>query len=156
MDVALLKARKYCAFTERTKLDVSKKLHDYGVPEADIPILIEKLEQEGFLNETRFVSAFASGKFRYNKWGRNRIINEMKRKGLPEELIHKGIAELSPEDYLNTLDKLLTKKWKQLQSKIIEDDYDSLSAAKQKLITYALQKGYEHDIIIQRMKRLIT
>jgi len=154
IDVALLKARKYCSLYERSKAETEKKLRDYGVMEGDIPFIIEKLVNEGFLNENRFATAFASGKFRYKKWGRNRIVMEMKRKGLSEELIKKGISELSQEEYGKTLDTLLQKKWVQLERKIVPDDYESGYIAKQKLIKYALQKGYEQDIIISRLKQM--
>jgi len=154
IDVALLKARKYCSLYERSKAETEKKLRDYGVMEGDVPFIIEKLVNEGFLNENRFATAFASGKFRYKKWGRNRIVMEMKRKGLSEELIKKGISELSQEEYGKTLDTLLQKKWVQLERKIVPDDYESGYIAKQKLIKYALQKGYEQDIIISRLKQM--
>ena len=154
IDVALLKARKYCSLYERSKSETEKKLRDYGVMEGDIPFIIEKLVNEGFLNENRFATAFASGKFRYKKWGRNRIVMEMKRKGLSEELIKKGLSELSQEEYSKTLDTLLQKKWVQLERKIVPDDYESGYVAKQKLIKYALQKGYEQDIIITRLKQM--
>jgi len=122
--------------------------------EGDVPFIIEKLVNEGFLNEDRFAVAFASGKFRYKKWGRNRIVMEMRRKGLSEELIDKGLSELSQEDYGKTLDTLLQKKWVQLERKVVPDDYESSYTAKQKLIKYALQKGYEQDIIMKRMREL--
>jgi len=140
---------------ERSRSDVEKKLKDYGVLENDVPPIIEKLISEGFLNEKRFASAFASGKFRYKKWGRKRIINEMKRKGLSDELIDSGLAALSQTEYTKTLDDLLTKKWKQLERKIDKDEYDSVMAAKQKLVNYALQKGYEQDIIWERIKNVV-
>lgn len=154
VDAVLLKARKYCALSERSKSDVKKKLRDYGTMEGDIPDIIEKLEKEGFLNEKRFASAFAGGKFRYKKWGRNRIKNEMKRKGLSDELITKGMAELKDDDYLETLAELLAKKWKQLERKVNKEDYESVAIARQKLIKYALQKGYEQDIIMKKMREM--
>jgi regulatory protein len=154
IDVALLKARKYCSLYERSKAETEKKLKDYGVMEGDVPFIIEKLVNEGFLSEDRFAVAFASGKFRYKKWGRNRIVMEMRRKGLSEELIDKGLSELSQEDYGKTLDTLLQKKWVQLERKVVPDDYESSYTAKQKLIKYALQKGYEQDIIMKRMREL--
>src|SRR5581483_9927895 len=58
VDVALIKARKYCAYSERSKAEVEKKLRNIGVMEGDIPSITEKLIKEGFLNETRFASAF--------------------------------------------------------------------------------------------------
>src|SRR6185437_9965208 len=103
IDVALLKARKYCSLYERSKAETEKKLRDYGVMEGDIPFIIEKLVNEGFLNENRFATAFASGKFRYKKWGRNRIVMEMKRKAYRKSLLKK--------EFLNFLRKNTVKPW---------------------------------------------
>jgi regulatory protein len=154
IDVAIAKARKYCALIERSKTDVQKKLVDYGVKEGDIPDILENLIKEGFLNEKRFASAFASGKFRYKKWGKKRIANEMKRKGISDELIDSGLSFLSNDEYLAVLDELLAKKWKQLERKVNKEEFESVMVARQKLIRYALQKGYEHDLIMGRMKNI--
>jgi regulatory protein len=154
IDDALARARKYCAYSERNKVEVKKKLVEYGVMEGDINMILEKLVKEGFLNEQRFASAFAGGKFRMKKWGRTRIKMEMKRKGLSTELIEQGLSELPQQAYTDTLDELLNKKWKQLQRKAIGNTSKPIMAEKQKLIRYALQKGYEQDIIMNRMSKL--
>jgi len=154
IDDALARARKYCAYSERSKVEVERKLNEYGVLEGDINMIVEKLVKEGFLNEKRFASAFAGGKFRMKKWGRTRIKMEMKRKGLSSELIEQGLSELPEQIYTDTLDELLNKKWKQLQRRATGNNAKPEMAEKQKLIRYALQKGYEQDIIMNRMSKL--
>jgi regulatory protein len=154
VDAALQKARKYCALRERSVSEVSKKLVEYGLMQGDITDTIEKLKAEGFINEQRFATTFASGKFRNKKWGRNRLKNEMRRKGLTDNLIQQGLAEVPEDTYLQTLEELLIKKWNQLKRKIVEDDYQSAQAARQKLMVYAVQKGYEHDAVMKKMGEL--
>ncbi|HXB13899.1 MAG TPA: regulatory protein RecX [Bacteroidia bacterium] len=154
IDDALARVRKYCAYSERSKVEVKKKLVEYGVMEGDINMILEKLVKEGFLNESRFALAFAGGKFRMKKWGRTRIKMEMKRKGLSQELIEQGLSELPEKAYTDTLDELLNKKWKQLQGKSEGNNSKPIMAEKQKLIRYALQKGYEQDIVMNRMSKL--
>ena len=53
-----------------------------------------KLIEEGYLNEERFAVAFARGKFRMKSWGRNKIIQEMKRRGISEYCIGFAIGQI--------------------------------------------------------------
>lgn len=156
IDAALLRLRKYCAFTERTTEEVKKKMVGYGLSDEDKRVALEKLVKEGFINETRFASAFAGGKFRIKKWGRKKIEVEMRRKGLPDELINKGLKELKEEDYVVALDELLKRKWAQILRKEPADaDYETRLKNKQKLMRYGIQKGYEHQLVMDRVSRLL-
>ncbi len=146
---ALARARKYCALNERTREMVSRKLQEYGVLEGDIQTLLEKLTAEGFLNERRFAKAFAGGKFRMKKWGRNRIKTEMMKKGLPKELVSLGLAELNEQDYTKTLDTLLAKKKEALKRKGL-GKMQMLAS----LLRYALQKGFEQNVAMDRIRKL--
>jgi len=157
-EAILLRVRKYCALRERSKKEVSKKLSDLGVMEDKALLIIEKLQQEGFLNENRYVSAYARGKFRNKKWGRKKIEMELKKQGITKELLQKGLNEIESRDYLQVLDKLLLKKWKTLKAKTDHAEYsdnDLFSPAMQKLLNYAMQKGFEYDIIVDRVKKIL-
>ncbi len=65
----MLRVRKYCALRERSVKEVNKKLFELDVMEDKVPLIVEKLKEEGFLNENRYASAYARGKFRNKKWG---------------------------------------------------------------------------------------
>src|ERR1700752_4094496 len=73
VEAASLRLQNYCAYTERTKQEVQKKMQGYGLSEGDAEIVMEKLIKAGFINETRFVKSFAGGKFRIKKWGKRKI-----------------------------------------------------------------------------------
>ena len=155
VDAAMLRLGKYCAYTDRTLDEVNKKLEELEVSEEDAKIVVERLTKQGFINEKRFAESFARGKFRIKKWGKRRIKMEMRKKGLSDELIEKGLKELPEEDYSTTLDELLQKKWKQLQRSVVKDKTKDINAYnRQKLIRYALQKGYEMDLVIGRVKAI--
>jgi regulatory protein len=154
----LLRIRKYCALRERSNKEVNKKLLELGVLEDKALLIIEKLKEEGFLNEKRYVSAYARGKFRNKKWGKKKIEMGLKKQGIGEELLEKGLSEIENEDYLQVLDKLLIKKWKLLKANPGNTDYsdkDLFSPAMQKLFNYAMQKGFEYDTIIGRVKKVL-
>ena len=155
VEAASLRLQNYCAYTERTKQEVLKKMQGYGLSEGDAEIVMEKLIKAGFINETRFVKSFAGGKFRIKKWGKRKIEMEMKKKGISGELIEKGLNEVTENDYQEALDELLEKKWKLIMRSAKEDeDYEVKQRRKQKLMRYVLQKGYEMDIVIERIKKM--
>ena len=154
----LLRVRKYCALRERSVKEVSKKLYDLEVLEDKAQLIIEKLKEEGFLNEKRYVSAFARGKFRNKKWGKKKIEMELKKQGITKDLLDKGLKEIENTDYLLALDTLLQKKWKQIKAKNADEIYsdnDLFTPAMQKLINYAMQKGFEYDVIVDRVKKAL-
>jgi regulatory protein len=157
-EALLLRIRKYCALRERSIKEVSKKLYELGTLEDKAQLIIEKLKQEGFLNENRYVSAYTRGKFRNKKWGKKKIEIELKKQGINKELLEKGLSEIENADYLNTLDTLLIKKWKVIKAKSGNSDYsdsDLFTPDMQKLINYAMQKGFEYDIIVDRVKKIL-
>jgi regulatory protein len=118
-------------------MDIEQKLHQWKAEDITIQKIINRLEKEDFLNEERYAKAFAVGKLRHNKWGRNKIIYALQQKHIPDLYIQIGIGEIDEEEYLNTLKALLSSK------KIDEkDDWKRNN----KLVRYAIQKGYQADL----------
>ncbi|MFT4761020.1 MAG: regulatory protein, partial [Saprospiraceae bacterium] len=69
-DAALDRMQKYCAYQDRCHKEVRSKLFEIGMYGDDLENIIVKLIEEKFLDEQRFATAYAGGKFRLKKWGR--------------------------------------------------------------------------------------
>lgn len=139
---------KYCAYQERSHAEVKKKLLSIGLPYDDCDEVLIFLMCNNFLNEERFGKTFAGGKFRTKGWGKIKLKQELKLKGLNDKLIEKSFAsEISDEDYEKKLLQLLEKKMRLLKE---SDKFKR----KQKLINYALQKGYEMELILKKVDEL--
>lgn len=141
-----VKAAKYCAYQERTQQEVRDKLYQYGLHREAVEEVLTELIMEDFINEERYAQSFCRGKFSQNKWGRIKIEQALKQKGLSPYCIRKGMKEISEEDYRMQLSQLLDRKWKSLEG---EDDY----ARRHKTARYLLGKGYEADLIWQFLGR---
>src|SRR5215204_7733202 len=115
-ELAFQKIKHYCSYQERCHKEVKKKLYGFGLQKNDVETLIAQLIEENYLNEVRFAQLFAGGKFRMKQWGRGKIRHEMKQKKITEYCIQKGLKEINEEDYLKTLSKLASTKWKTLKS----------------------------------------
>ena len=137
-DIFLEKARNYCAYQERCIDDVKKKLESWKLNEEAVLDIIKKLKKEGYIDEERFARAYAVGKFRNNKWGRNKIFYGLSRKNIPELYIQIGLAAIDEEEYINTLKGLLSSKTVKA-----ETDFER----KIKLVRYAVQKGYQQELV---------
>lgn len=139
----------YCAYQERSHQEVKNKLFDLGLFSNDVDELLSHLITEGYLNEERFAKAFAGGKFRVKNWGRNKIIQELEAKGLTSNCIKTGLKEIDEADYLKTLESLITKK-----AGLIEEE--NIFVKRDKLAKYAIQKGFEPDLVWRVIKEIIT
>lgn len=142
---ALAKAEHYCAYQERSQQEVRNKLYDYGLRSNEVEELISELIQNNFLNEERFARAYALGKFRMKQWGRIKIKMGLKAKKVSDKLIIKALNELDPDDYMETLSAILTRKAAQIH------ESDSFKR-KNKLVQYGLMRGYENDLIFDVLK----
>jgi len=138
--VALQKLRKYCAYQERCHQEVKTKILSWNFPYRVADQFLVQLIEEGFLNEERFAKAFAGGKFRQKGWGRLKIINALKQKGISPYLINSSMKEIRGDDYQVKLEQLLKKKMPTLKA---ENEW----IMKQKLARFAISKGYENEMV---------
>lgn len=138
---ALLKLQSYCAFQERCHEEVRSKLLSLNIYGETLESIIVQLIEDDFLNELRYSKAFAGGKFRIKKWGKQKIIRALKQKKISDYCINKAIqSEIPTSDYLETLSLIIDKKRITLKEK------DAFVVYK-KLVNFAMNKGYEFDVI---------
>jgi regulatory protein len=143
------KIYRYCAYQERSHQEVRDKLYEYGLYTSDVDEILSQLITEGFLNEERFARAFAGGKFRMQRWGRVKIVHELEAHGLTKNCIKAGLKEIDDEDYERVLYDVLDRKLAQL-------DTTNPFVTRDKLARYAIQKGFEPDLVWPRVKNLVA
>lgn len=136
----MLKAASYCAYQERCYKEVEDKLAEWGIYGTDAGEIMIKLSEQNYLNEERFAQAFAGGKFRVKKWGRNKIRQELKQRKVSDYCIKKGLAEIDDNRYIETLTEVAREKWDTTkQTNIIAKRY--------KVYQYLSSRGFENELI---------
>ncbi|MBM3431755.1 MAG: RecX family transcriptional regulator [Bacteroidetes bacterium] len=136
---ALQQLKHFCGFRERCHKEVREKLRSIGIWGADQEEILSKLIEEDYLNEERFARLFSGGKFRVNKWGRNRIRYELKQKRVSDYCIRKGLEEIDEEEYEKVLVRLAAGKYKALTGP------DAMR--RQKTQVYLMGRGFEPELI---------
>lgn len=142
-DFLMEKARNFCAYQERSIEDVKTKLFQWKASEETVEEIIKRLKEENYVDEERFARVFAVGKLRHNKWGRNKIIYALKQKTIPDLYIQIGLGEIDDEEYINTLKAILSSK-----EVTGNNDY----VRQNKLVRYAVQKGFQADLAWKILK----
>ena len=142
-----LRIRHYCAKEDRCQQQVIDKLSNYGVSISVLEEILQDLIHEKYVDEERYARSFCSGKFKIKKWGRQKIIFELKKKKVSEVCIQKGLEEIDEVAYLNTLQQLLEKK------KDSTNDANQF-LRKKKIVDYLVRKGYESDLVWEAVHKL--
>jgi len=143
--VALTKAEHYCAYQERSQQEVRDKLYEWGLWPDAVENIISELIGGNYLNEERFAKAYVQGKFKQKGWGRIKIKQGLKFKKVPDVLIKKALLTIDGDDYMRTLEAVLTKKART----VIERDNFKRNY---KLQNYAMSRGFEADLIADLLK----
>ncbi|WP_057936818.1 regulatory protein RecX [Algoriphagus resistens] len=146
---AFEKLTTFCAYQDRCSWEIRRKLHEKGIKDEPAEKLIAELIEEEFVNEERYARSFARGKFRLKNWGKTRIRMELKMREISEDLIRKGLSEIDPGEYYDTLLTQTEKKWESTHE---SDTYKK----KFKVTQYLMNKGFEMDLVKEAVESLIS
>lgn len=129
-DALLSRAQRYCATAERCTYEVSMLLGRLGATTEQTDAIIDKLQQQSYINDARYCQAFVHDKVAFQAWGRMKIIMGLRAKHLPDELIDNAIAAIDEQAYNANIRKLILSKRNQ---------------DRQKQLRFMLQRGYTFD-----------
>lgn len=148
LEEATRKLEGYCAYQERCHQEVVTKLQGMGMIPLAIDTIVSHLIKENYLNEERFAKSFASGKFNIKKWGKKRIVAELKVRDISKYNIQSALNEIDDNQYLKTFEALAKKRLEQIKEKEIQKK-------KKKLADYLLYRGWESHLVYEKVNELV-
>lgn len=141
---AFEKMTAWCSAAERCRSEVSEKLQRWSVSYAIINKVIDRLIDGGYIDEERYCRAFIRDKYRLEKWGKQKIAKALYVKRIPQHIFNTQWDVIDNDEYQSILHKLLQSKRKSIHA----DDEKSLN---EKLIRFALSRGYDYNDIRQHL-----
>lgn len=93
-------AYRYLTIRSRSRYEVEQKLRDREFPPSHIASVIDHLDRLGYLDDRKFAAQWAAGRVRTRGFGRRRLEQELRTKGISRELIKEtlqGLFEEEPE-----------------------------------------------------------
>lgn len=149
VEEATQRMERYCAYQERCHKEVHQKLYGMRMIPDAVDQIIHHLLQHNFLNETRFAQAFARGKFRAKKWGRKRIVNELKLREISKYNIQIALKEIPDSEYYLTFETLAKKRLAQLSEE------KNLQKKRKKFADYLFYRGWESDLVYGKINEIM-
>lgn len=142
---ALLKMESYCSTAEHCIYDVRKKLDNCELQKDEAERIINKLQQQGFVDEKRYAAAFVHDKLFFAKWGRVKISNMLWQKRIPESIIADALNTIDDDEYIAILKDVINSKKRGIKGKT---EYEKSV----KLIKSVASRGFEIPLITRFVK----
>ena len=139
---AYLQLAQLCARSEHCQHDMLEKMRRWEMSDEAQARVMQRLVSERYVDDERYARAFVRDKIRYNKWGRRKVEQALWQKRIDEDIRQQVLDEVDDEEYLSVLRPLLKQKRRSTKA---ESDYE----LNQKLVRFALGRGYTYDIIRQ-------
>lgn len=138
-----------CATTEQCTADWRRKFATYGLSREDSDALIDRLVDEGFIDEARYARAYVHDKVHYDHWGPLKVRAGLAAKRIASTDIAEALDEIPDEMWNANLRAALKTKARSLGlGTEADNDPDEPLAAdvqranKQKLLRFAASRGY--------------
>ncbi len=139
---AYLQLAALCAQAEHCEQEMRDKMRRWELDETVENRVIDRLTEERYIDNERYARAFVKDKIRYNKWGRRKVQQALWTKHIDKDIQQRVLDEIDEKEYLDVLRPLLKQKRKSLKA---GNDYE----LNQKLVRFALSRGFTFDIIRQ-------
>jgi regulatory protein len=131
-----------CAQAEHCQYEMLEKMRRWEVPDDAQARIMQRLVSERYIDDERYARAFVKDKVRYNKWGRRKVEQALWQKHIDDDIRQRVLDDVDDGEYLSVLRPLLQQKRKSTKA-------GSDNELNQKLVRFALSRGFTYDIIRQ-------
>ena len=141
---AYLQLAQLCARSEHCQHDMLEKMRRWEMSDEAQAHVMQRLISERYVDDERYARAFVRDKILYNKWGRRKVEQALWQKHIDDDIRQRILDEVDDEEYVNVLRPLLKQKRRTLKA---TSDYE----LNQKLVRFALSRGFTYDVIRQSL-----
>ena len=138
----LQKLTALCARSEHCQHEMLEKMKRWQVDESTQAKVMVYLTENGYVDDERYARAFVNDKTKYNHWGRRKVEQVLWQKHIDNDIQQRVLGEVEDSLYVEVLRPLLQQKRRTTSA---SNSYE----LNQKLLRFALSRGFTFDIIRQ-------
>lgn len=139
------KALRLLEYRAHSEKELTDKLRRAGAVSDDIEKVILFCREYNFINDEDYAKKKAKDLQNLKKYGKRRIYQELKQKGIAEEYIESALSELMEIDETDILNPIVKKK---LNGNFEKKNID-------KCIRYFMYRGYDLSDIKRSIERIV-
>ena len=136
------KALRLLEFRAHAEGELFQKLRRQGASEEHIQEVLSFCKEYGFINDADFAMRKARDLYNIKKYGKHRIIQELRAKGISSALVDEAVSQIDFDE--NSLKPMIEKK--------LKGDFDKKNI--DKCIRYFIYRGYDFGEIKQCIEEL--
>lgn len=136
---ALKRMAAYCSASEHCRSEVEEKLQRLELKEDAIERILQRLEEEQFIDEARYCRAFVNDKLHFSGWGKRKMAQALQQKHISRTVYQPAIDAIDEKAYEAALRKALEQKERSMKPEIT--GYQR----KVKLLHFGESRGYSYE-----------
>lgn len=144
----LVRMAGLCAGAEQCSADIRTKILKAGFSSEDAQQMIDYLQKNRYIDDSRYAQAYTSDKIRFSGWGRMKASMGLRAKGIAASVITEALEKINVADYTEALEKVLVAKARSLDMRDVKD--------RQKLYRHLASRGFESALIVPAIRRYVN
>jgi regulatory protein len=134
-------AYRYLTIRQRSRAEVRKKLDDRGFDADIVRSVMEHLDRLGYLDDRQFARDWAASRVRMRGYGRLRIEQELRIRGIDRETVREAVAGLFDETTEAEVAKREAEKRLRTMARLEPE------ARRRRLAGFLERRGFPSDVI---------
>jgi regulatory protein len=127
--------------------ELARRLRQKQFPSEAIEKVLDRLQGVGLINDESFAREWLQARTRSGALGSRRVRQELKQKGVAEEVIAAVWAENSPTSEAESCEELARKKWRTLRTLPRE-------TARRRLLGFLTRRGFALEDVLRTVERV--
>lgn len=148
----LTKMEELCSRAEYSSGEVRMRVIRMGIPPQMADRIVNRLVETRFIDDERFARVFVREKLTYARWGRQKIIAALYKKGIERSIINETVDQIDIDEYTSILANLLQAKMRSIGA----DPQRLDNVSKAKLYRFAASRGFESSVISSALNVLTS
>ena len=149
-DEALARCAELCNRCEQCTPDLHSKMHRWGLSFEDTTKIVEQLEDLGYVDDRRFVRAYAHDKVCFSGWGRYKIERALRAKFIDRDIVDLAMEGVEDEEYLAAACKATAAKLRQFRPEYPEYEKHM------KVLAHVMQRGFEIPVAKKALREVLA
>ena len=144
--MALDRLKALCSRSEQSVCDVRRKLAAWSIAPGDADRIVSALARCRYVDDCRFARAYVRDKYRFSRWGRQKIKLGLVQKRISSGLIAEAMEEIDEDGYRANLLYVLRAKARSLGDEAATYD------GRTRIFRHGMARGYEPALVIDVIK----
>lgn len=154
LEAAYNVAVRYLGYSARSRSEMEKRLERAGFEPEIIAKVISHLESRDWLDDTKFAHDWVEDRADRKRYGRRRLAQELRNKGIERETIDAALNTIETEDEVTRAQAAVRTRWD--PQTLAEADFDTQQAEKRRMAQFLQRRGFTWDIISQVFATLFS